>query len=204
MNPQHVQRVYFEQLKKTVPIGAILARYNIALKRSGNKSLKGRCPIHQGTSASFVVDENENLWHCFSPKCESRGGGILELVSELEGNIGIREAALLIAEWFAVKPGSDVQHRTVKRSTAMSDHSKPTHKVYSAQKREGQKDWLTFIGSGWVFEFEDKEKGVRRSGMNIQLSAMPLGERLVIFEADAEQEEKKEAANNNGKFAKRK
>ena len=83
----------------------------------------------------------------------------------------------------------------------MSEGSKPTHKVYSAQKRgDGEKDWLTFIGSGWVFEFDDK--GTKRSGMNIQLSAMPLGDRVVIFEADEKYEERKEAAINS-KFTKK-
>ncbi len=110
---QHAQRVYFEQLKRSVPIAAVLTKYNIELKRSG-KNLKGRCPLHQGSSASFVVDENRNLWRCFSPKCEGRGGGILELVQELEHLGDIREAALFLADMFAIKPSSDVQHRKPK------------------------------------------------------------------------------------------
>ena len=200
MNPkyaQRAQRVYFEQLKRNIPIDAVLSRYGIELKRSG-KNLKGPCPIHQGSSASFVVDENRNVWHCFSPKCQGRGGGILELVSELE-HIDIREAALALADYFVIKPSSDVQHRE-PRSKAMSEGSKPTHKVYSSQKRgEGEKDWLTPIGSAWVFNTKDG-----REGLSIQLSAMPLGDRMVIFARDEEYEQRKEAekqATPNAKFA---
>ena len=78
----------------------------------------------------------------------------------------------------------------------MSEGSKPTHKVYSAQKREGEKDFLTRIGSGWVFNTKDG-----RGGMNIQLSAMPMGDRVVIFEYDKD-EEKEETYDkkDNGKF----
>jgi DNA primase len=69
VNRQHAQRIIdFQRLKRSVPIAAVLSRYGIELKRSG-KNLKGRCPLHHGTSASFVVDENTNLWRCFSPNC---------------------------------------------------------------------------------------------------------------------------------------
>jgi hypothetical protein len=86
----------------------------------------------------------------------------------------------------------------------MSEGSKPTHKVYSAQKRgEGEKDWLTLIGKGWPFEFKDKKSGELRTGMNIQLSAMPLGERIVIFEADAEEEKEPYDKKDNGKYKKK-
>ena len=50
MNRDHAQRVLFEQLKRTVPIAAVLAQYGIELKRQGN-SLKGCCPIHKGSNS---------------------------------------------------------------------------------------------------------------------------------------------------------
>jgi hypothetical protein len=71
----------------------------------------------------------------------------------------------------------------------MSSNSKPTHKVYAAQPREGEKDFLTRIGSAWPFSTKDG-----RTGLNISLSAMPLGPRMVIFESgpdeDAEEDKK--------------
>ena len=67
-----------------MPISAVLERYGILsdLKRVGSQ-LKGCCPIHQGSNPKqFAVDLNKGLWHCFGD-C-NRGGGMLELVAELE------------------------------------------------------------------------------------------------------------------------
>jgi DNA primase len=188
MDRTHAQRVLFEQLKRTVPIAAILAKYNIELKRSGT-SLKGCCPIHNGSNPNqFHVDENKGLWKCFSPSC-SRGGDMLSLVAAME-KVEIREAALLVAEWFHIKPGGEVQHRDQQRSKAMSETNRPTHTVHSAQKREGQKDFLTRIGSGWEFSTKDGRKGVR-----IQLSALPHPDGMVIFEAGAEEPDEDDKSN---------
>jgi hypothetical protein len=182
----------FQAIKRLVPLAAVLERYGVLakLKRSGTQ-LVGTCPIHQGTNRKqFVVDPHQNVWRCFGD-CD-RGGSTIELVSSLEG-IEIRQAAALIAEWFAIpgEHGRDVQHK--RRRQSMSDTNRPTHKVYSAQKREGQKDFLTRIGSAWPFSTKDN-----RTGLNIQLSAMPLGERMVLFEADAEEPEAQEPPEKKG------
>ena len=91
---------------------AVLAKYGIELKRQGN-NMKGCCPIHKGSNPrQFVVDEAKGLWRCFSPSCD-RGGGMLELVAELE-KVDVKQAALLVADWFCIKPGSDVQTSQTK------------------------------------------------------------------------------------------
>ena len=64
-----------------------------------------------------------------------------------------------------------------------SNPNRPTHKVFSASPREGQKDFLSRIGSGWPFSTKDG-----RTGLNIQLTALPIGERMVIFEAGPDEE----------------
>lgn len=96
-------RIDFERLRRAVPISAALQRYGIlaTLKRSGTQ-LKGPCPIHDSDtkSKSFVVDLEKNAWHCFSPKC-NRGGGMLDLVAEVE-RVKVPQAALLVARWFAI------------------------------------------------------------------------------------------------------
>ena len=85
-----------------------------------------------------------------------------------------------------------------------SQSNQPTHRVYSAKRRDGaEKDDLTLIGSGWVFNTKSG-----KAGMNIQLSAMPIGDRMVIFERDAEWEEKhwkkpEEEPKENGKVFKK-
>ena len=184
--------VDFAHVKRVVPLTAILSHYGLdaALKRVGTQ-LRGACPIHRGRNKrQFVVDPKTSTWRCFGD-CD-RGGGPLEFVAAIE-NVGIREAALLIAEWFAIpgEHGRDMQHK--RRRQSMSDTNRPTHKVYSAQKREGQKDFLTRIGSAWGFSTKDN-----RTGLNIQLSAMPIGERMVLFEYDAEEPEAQEPPEKKG------
>jgi hypothetical protein len=185
MKRDHAQRVLFEQLKRTVPIEAVLARYGIELRREGN-SLKGRCPIHKGRNPRQFVVSN-NLWRCFSPSCD-RGGGMLELVAELE-RVDVKEAALLVADWFCIKPGSDVQQPKPQRSTRMSG-ARPSHKVYTVEQSESEDDkgWWTRIGSAWP------TKSGR--GLNVVLQALPIGNRLVLMEytdEDAVEDDKRAA-----------
>ena len=188
MNRDHAVRVLFEQLKRTIPITAVLDRYGILaeLKRVGTQ-LKGCCPIHHGSNPKqFVVEENKGLWRCFSPSCD-RGGGMLELVAELE-KVEIREAALMVAEWFCVRSGSDVRNRKQQRSTAMS--GRPSHKAFVVEDREEgseEKPFWTRIGAAWPHG--------DGKGLNIQLaSGVAVSGRVVLREytdKDAEEDEKK-------------
>jgi hypothetical protein len=181
VNKAHAERVLFEQLKRTVPIEAVLARYGIELKRQGN-SLKGRCPIHNGSNPRQFVVSN-NLWQCFSPSCK-RGGDIFNLVAELE-KIDVKQAALLIAEWFAINPASPVQHRNEQRSKAMSEGSKPSHKVFVVEG-EGDNAFWHRAGSAWPHK--------DGKGLNVQIpSGMSLSGRVVLreyTEEDAQEEQK--------------
>lgn len=194
MTEEHARRVLdFQELQRLVPITAVLARVGLleGLKRSGAQ-LVGACPLHKGSNRKqFVVDPDKNVWRCFGD-CD-RGGASIDLVAALEG-VEVKEAAELIARWFAictdVPPSSQ---RGQRRRQRMTETNHPSHKVYSAQKREGQKDFLTRIGSAWGFETKDG-----RSGLNIQLSAMPIGERMVLFEYDAEEPETEEEPTKKG------
>jgi hypothetical protein len=196
MNKEHARRVLdFQEIQRLVPLTAVLARFGLleSLKRSGAQ-LVGACPIHQGTNRrQFVVDPRKNVWRCFGD-CD-RGGSTIELVAALEG-VAVKEAAELIAGWFAIAPSRSASSQHVKRrSKQMTDANpnRPTHKVYSAAKRDGQKDYLTRIGSGWSFVTKDD-----RAGLNIQLTAMPIGDRMVLFEADAEELEAEEEPAKKG------
>lgn len=183
MNRDHARLVYYEQIKRVVPLEAVLARYGVLadLKRSG-RQLTGRCPIHGSgkNRRQFVVDLTKQVWRCFSPEHDS-GGSTLEFVAAME-NVDIHEAALLIADWFAIRCEPARSQRRERRKS-VSDNNRPTHRVYAAKKRdEGQKDWLTEIGSAWIFSYADDKK----TGVNIQLTALPVGDRIVLFENDAE------------------
>jgi DNA primase len=194
MNREHARRVLdFQEIQRLVPMVAVLERYGLLaeLKRTG-RQLKGRCPLHKGKSPkAFVVDPHKNVWRCFGD-CD-RGGSTLELVAALEG-VEIRQAAEMIARWFAIAPSRSASSQHGKRrSKPMTETNRPTHKVYSAQKREGQKDFLTRVGSAWPFSMKDG-----KSGLNIQLSALPIGDRMVLFEYDDEEPEAQEQPEKKG------
>lgn len=191
MNKEHAQRVYFEQIKRAIPLAAVLEHYGVlhSLKRVG-RQLHGPCPIHGGTNKrQFSVDLTQGVWKCFSPDhIGPAGGGMLEFVAAME-RTDIREAALMVGEWFAIRPAASQVQRVQRRKT-VSDTNRPTHRVFAAKKRDGQKDWLTEIGSAWIFSYQDDKK----TGVNIQLTALPVGDRIVLFENDAEDPQKADAS----------
>jgi DNA primase len=95
--------VGFAVLKRAVSISQVLSRYGLMdhLSRSGN-SLVGVCPLHAGHNrGQFRVSLSKDCWMCFGD-CNA-GGSIVDFVSRKEG-IGIRDAALLIQDWFNVQP----------------------------------------------------------------------------------------------------
>ena len=69
--------------------------------RRRKDELVGFCPIHDKkryNKDSFSANTTKQNWHCFA--C-GRGGNILDFVAEME-DVNIREAALLIKNWFGV------------------------------------------------------------------------------------------------------
>src|SRR5437867_11945648 len=101
MKPQE-KFVGFDALKRAVSMVQILGRYGFMerLRRNGD-NLSGACPIHGGhNQTQFRVSLSKNCWICFGD-CHA-GGSIIDFVSRKEG-IGIRDAALLIQDWFDVR-----------------------------------------------------------------------------------------------------
>ncbi len=93
----------FDALKKSVSMVQILGHYGLLdrLHRSGD-NLSGACPIHAGHNQSqFRVSTSKNCWICFGD-CHV-GGSIVDFVSRKEG-VGIRDAGLLIQDWFGIRP----------------------------------------------------------------------------------------------------
>jgi hypothetical protein len=95
----------FDRLKQRVTIEQVLARYGLLeqLRRSGD-TVSGACPLHGGKNpTTFRVNLARNCWICFG-KCHS-GGSIVDFVSRME-RVGIREAGLLLQEWFQLEPAT--------------------------------------------------------------------------------------------------
>lgn len=111
--------VDFRAVKQTVSILQILDHYNLTsrFKHSQNgDSLTGACPLHNGQNPTqFRVSIKKNCWNCFGD-CKS-GGNILDFVSRRE-DCTIREAAILISEWFGLPSGET-------NKTQSADHKPP-------------------------------------------------------------------------------
>jgi DNA primase len=93
--------VPFAQLKQRVSMEDILRRYGVLEKlkpQKGGDELVGLCPFHQEKRRSFHVSVSKNAWQCFGCK---RHGNILDFVAHKEG-VDIRQAALMVQEWFKV------------------------------------------------------------------------------------------------------
>src|SRR5262249_49322934 len=149
------------------PLTAVLEHYGLlaGMKKVGSQ-LFSSCPIHGGSNPrQFVVRSETNEWKCFSP-AHDKGGSTIEFVMAMQ-NCDPQQATAHLARWFALPSGKSKSQQK-RWSVAMSDSSnQPTHRVYSAKRREGaEKDDLTLIGSGWVFNTKSG-----KAGMNIQLSA---------------------------------
>ncbi|MBC8459221.1 MAG: toprim domain-containing protein [Deltaproteobacteria bacterium] len=96
--------VDFKEIKEKVKIEDILQHYNLleGFTRKDDE-LTGFCPIHDSEryyKDSFSANVKKNNWHCFV--CDA-GGNILDFVAQIE-DVSIREAALLIQEWFDITP----------------------------------------------------------------------------------------------------
>jgi hypothetical protein len=190
MTAKSPERVDFAHVKRVVPLIAILSRYGLdgEFRRVG-ASLRGACPIHKGSNKrQFVIDPNASTWRCFGD-C-NRGGASLEFVAEIE-RVGIREAAVLIAQWFAIAMPRRLEQPQPRRKTVSG--GKPSHKAYVVEDREGDEDdkgFWTRIGSAWPHK--------DGKGLNVVLAALPANGRLVLREytdEDAAEDEKKAASN---------
>jgi len=93
--------VDFKAIKSQVSIAQILERYGVlqTLANSGNGDrLSGACPIHGGSNKThFRVSVSRNCWNCFG-QCHG-GGNAIDFVAKKE-DIGFRDAAVLIQNWF--------------------------------------------------------------------------------------------------------
>lgn len=92
--------VAYSEVKKAVSLEQVLEHYGVreGLVKRGDE-LVGPCPIHRGSnSRQFKANRAKNAFKCFG--CRA-GGNILDLVAAME-QVEIRQAALLISDWFAI------------------------------------------------------------------------------------------------------
>lgn len=99
--PASKNYVVFSEVKKAVSLLQVLEHYGLRgdFEKRGERLL-GCCPIHKGTTANqFKIDLEKNAWYCFG-QCKG-GGNVLDFVARME-KVSIREAALLLVNWFSL------------------------------------------------------------------------------------------------------
>ena len=129
--------VDFKAVKAAVSILQVLEHYGIAdkFKRSGD-SLSGPCPLHDGQNPTqFRVSIGKNCWHCFG-RCND-GGNVLEFVARKE-SVTLREAALMLSDWFHLPEGE--QPADKKSKTTDTPKAKPSPKPNKAKADASQTD----------------------------------------------------------------
>lgn len=71
-----------------------LVRENVPGLRPAGKNLKACCPFHTEKTASFVVNPELQIFHCFG--C-ARGGDVISFMMELGDHKTFKEAVALLA-----------------------------------------------------------------------------------------------------------
>ena len=66
----------FARVKEAVPVDELAGRFT-RLQYAGPDRLKGKCPLHEDKTPSFVIWQTSNTWRCFGA-C-ARGGDVIEL-----------------------------------------------------------------------------------------------------------------------------
>ena len=82
-----------EQVRSAVNIADFIGQY-FQLKKAG-KNLFGLCPFHEERTPSFSVNEQKQIFHCFS--C-GRGGNVFSFIMDLE-NLSFPEAVVKVADF---------------------------------------------------------------------------------------------------------
>ena len=94
--------VDFKTIKEKVSMEMVLSHYGLlaGLKQTTH-GFRGPCPVHKGKHPNqFHVDPVKNRWNCFGGcDMEKLEGHVIGFVAAMEG-VDLREAALMIAEWY--------------------------------------------------------------------------------------------------------
>lgn len=116
-----IPRELIDQVRNSVDIADVIGQY-VQLRPAG-KSLMGLCPFHDERTPSFSVDEQKQLFYCFS--CH-RGGNVFHFLEDLK-NEGFMDALREVAAM------SNIQLPTANQSQG---HSSQPLDPQEKQKRE--------------------------------------------------------------------
>ena len=103
MNRVQFPEEFIERVRETADISEVASNY-CDLKPWGAGKERARCPFHEERTASFELDLDRGLYHCFG--CQA-GGDTIRLVMEME-NLTFPDALRLLADQAGIEvPGSN-------------------------------------------------------------------------------------------------
>jgi DNA primase len=119
--------VSFDEIKRLVPLKAVLDHYGVPLRKVGPNTLRGKCPLpthtSQGKDESFTATLDKGIggaWACQSQSCiKARGrvgGNVLDFVAAKE-NCSVRDAAIKLQSIFLV-PAAGPPDTSTRREPA--------------------------------------------------------------------------------------
>ncbi len=163
--------VDFKAIKEKVGMEDILKHYELfeELTERKNNELVGFCPIHdesQYNKNSFCVNTRKNAFNCFA--CGA-GGNILDFVAQME-DVDIREAGLLIQEWFSLTPAKKLAKKGERKSDPTA--AKPeSESETTAPKKEapGSDQEPVQVNPPLTFELKDLDQNhpyLKERGLN--------------------------------------
>jgi DNA primase len=154
--------VSFEEIKKAVSLEMVLNHYRIELRSVGDRTLRGKCPLpmhgaEHKNRASFTATLTKGvggIWACQSTSCVKardgkKGGNALDFVATME-RCTIRDAAVMLAEWFGVLQSAGPERNSTNKKT-----TEETGALVSKEKQDGdevQNKELTFSLQGIEFK----------------------------------------------------
>lgn len=133
--------VDFKEIKEKVSMETLLAHYGLLDKmKQSSRGFRGACPIHKGSHPNqFHVDPVKNRWNCFGG-CDMQKleGHVIGFVAAMEG-VSLRDAALLIAQWYEIgteHPSQQENQRESREGRSSSGAAPETAKPAPAENQE--------------------------------------------------------------------
>ena len=101
-----------EEVLARIDLAEFVGQY-VSLSSAGGSEYKGRCPFHEEKTASFHVNPDKQLFHCFGCKAGGNAIGFIERIENLE----FRDAL----EWLARRYNIDIAKFSGDRSAPVGE-----------------------------------------------------------------------------------
>ena len=138
--------VDFKKVKGNVMFEPVLNHYGVKVKSTNGAEILGHCPFHDDKNPSFQVNTQKRLFYCHG--CGAKGN-LLDFVSQKE-TVSIREAALLLSQWFDVSPEKRIVPETPEKRNRPLTFTLKLEQNHPYLKERGlDAEVINFFGLGY-------------------------------------------------------